>query len=75
MEIISSFEITILLLKCFKQMQPEEQAISSSLGEISSHAFTLCVSGSQRFLGPSYHTVRRKLIYCTYSPKLYFQIL
>lgn len=38
----------------------------SSLDEISSHAFILCVSESQCFLGPSY------LIVCTYSPKLYF---
>lgn len=44
----------------------------SSLDEISSHAFILCVSESQCFLGPSYLIVRRKMIYCTYSPKLYF---
>lgn len=69
LEIIS---ITILLLKCFKQLQPQEQAISSSLDEISSHASILSASESQCFLGPPYLIVRREMIYCTYSPKLYF---
>lgn len=68
LEIIS---ITILLLKCFKQIQPQEQAISSSLDEISSHS-VLCVSESQCFLRPPYLIVRREMIYSTYSPKLYF---
>lgn len=47
LEIIS---ITILLLKCLKQMQPQEQAISFSLDEMSSHTFmyvhTSCITKS-----------------------------
>lgn len=48
-KLVSKLEIipiTILLFKCLKQTQPQEQAVSSCLDEMSPHAFILCVSES-----------------------------